>query len=162
FLRDQGICTVVVDRAVPPKSGPAFYARLAANLFSPLPYAVATHTSPALCRAIAEHAASNRIDLWQCEWTPYAEALPLLQGVRWLVVAHNVESLIWQRYHETESNLLKRWYIGRQWRKFLRFERWALGAATCAVAVSSEDAARMRDGFRATRVAVVDNGVDTS
>src|SRR5262245_22201131 len=30
-----GIRTVVVDRAVPPRSGPLFYARLAANLFSP-------------------------------------------------------------------------------------------------------------------------------
>jgi glycosyltransferase involved in cell wall biosynthesis len=162
FLRDRGICTVVVDRAVPPKSGPAFYARLGANLFSSLPYSVATHTSPALCRAIAEHAASHRVDLWHCEWTPYAEALRVLKSVRWLVVAHNVESLIWRRYHETEANLLKRWYIGRQWRKFVRFERWALGAASCAVAVSLEDAARMRDDFGATRVAVVDNGVDTS
>jgi glycosyltransferase involved in cell wall biosynthesis len=162
FLRDHGISTVVVDRAVPPKSGPAFYACLVANLFSSLPYSVATHTSPALCRAIAEHAARHRVDLWQCEWTPYAEALRVLNGVRWLVVAHNVESLIWQRYHEAEANRLKRWYIGRQWRKFARFERWALSAATCTVAVSREDAARMRDGFGTTRIAVVDNGVDTS
>jgi glycosyltransferase involved in cell wall biosynthesis len=162
FLREHGIDTVVVDRAVPPKSGPAFYARLAANLFSSLPYSVATHTSKALCRAIADHGASHRVDLWQCEWTPYAEALRVLNGVRWLVVAHNVESLIWQRYREAETNLLKRWYIDRQWRKFVRFERWALGSATCAVAVSPEDATRMRDDFGASRAAVVDNGVDTS
>src|SRR5262245_36414498 len=45
FLREHGIEPVVVDRAVPPKSGPFFYARLAANLLSPLPYSVATHTS---------------------------------------------------------------------------------------------------------------------
>lgn len=162
YFRDQGIGTVVVDRAVPPKSGPAFYARLAGNLFSALPYSVATHTSPALCRAILEHDATHRVDLWHCEWTPYAQALRVLTGVRWVVVAHNVESLIWQRYHETEANRLKRWYIARQWRKFQRFERWALGSATCAVAVSLEDAARMRNDFGATRVAVVDNGVDTS
>src|SRR6516162_9076773 len=46
FLADHGIAPVVVDRPVPPKKGPAFYFRLAANLFSPLPYSVATHTSP--------------------------------------------------------------------------------------------------------------------
>jgi glycosyltransferase involved in cell wall biosynthesis len=162
FLRDHGIGTVVVDRAVPPKSGLAFYARLAANLFSALPYSVATHTSPALRRAIAEHAANHRVDLWQCEWTPYAEALRVLNGVRWLVVAHNVESLIWQRYYERETNRLKRWYIGRQWHKFARFERWALSAATRAIAVSPDDAARMREDFGTERVAVVDNGVDTA
>src|SRR5262249_52472905 len=80
----------------------------------------------------------------------------------WLVIAHNVESLIWQRYHETETNPLKRWYIGRQWRKFERFERWAVGEADHTVAVSPDDARRFRDQFGAARVHVVDNGVDTS
>src|SRR6478735_4556097 len=48
-----GIRTVVVERAVPPRSGPLFYARLAANLLSPLPYSVASHTSRPLCEALA-------------------------------------------------------------------------------------------------------------
>jgi glycosyltransferase involved in cell wall biosynthesis len=161
-LRDCGIEPIVVERAVPRKTGVGFYARLAANLFSPLPYSVATHTSAALSRAIRDHAAAQHVDVWHCEWTPYAEALRVLPNARWLVVAHNVESLIWQRYHETERHPLKRWYIRRQWRKFMRFERWALSAAACAVAVSPEDAARMRDDFAAKRVAVVDNGVDIS
>src|SRR5215471_3007492 len=45
---DLGIETVVVERAVPPRSGPRFYVRLAANLLSPLPYSVASHNSRAL------------------------------------------------------------------------------------------------------------------
>jgi glycosyltransferase involved in cell wall biosynthesis len=161
FLEGHGVETVVVDRAVPRKSGPLFYARLAANLLSPLPYSVASHTSRALRQAIADYAARHRVDLWQCEWTPYAAALEGLAGVRRLVVAHNVESLIWQRYHETEANPLKRWYIGRQWRKFEHFERRAYSEADCTVAVSAEDAARIRDRFGGGRVQVVDNGVDT-
>src|SRR5438552_11301268 len=48
YFADHGIATVVVDRAVPPKSGAGFCARLAANLLSPLPYSVATHNSRAL------------------------------------------------------------------------------------------------------------------
>jgi glycosyltransferase involved in cell wall biosynthesis len=161
FLEGHGVETVVVGRAVPRKSGPLFYARLAANLLSPLPYSVASHTSRALRRAVARYAAAHRVDLWQCEWTPYAEALRGLSGVRRLVVAHNVESLIWQRYHETEANPLKRWYVGRQWRKFERFERRAYSEADCTVAVSPEDAARIRGQFGGRRVQVVDNGVDT-
>jgi glycosyltransferase involved in cell wall biosynthesis len=161
-LRECGIEPKIVQRSVPRKSGVGFYARIAANMFSSLPYSVATHTSAALRQAIRDHAARNAVDVWHCEWTPYAEALRSLPDARWLVIAHNVESLIWQRYHETEKHPLKRWYIRGQWRKFERFEKWALNAAACAVAVSPEDAARMRDDFLAQRVAVVDNGVDTS
>src|SRR5207248_7583590 len=74
-FRKLGIETVVVERSVPPKSGPAFYARLAGNLLSPLPYSVASHASPALAGAVARLAAEGRINLWHCEWTPYAQAL---------------------------------------------------------------------------------------
>jgi glycosyltransferase involved in cell wall biosynthesis len=162
FLSQHGIQTVVVDRVVPPKSGPGFYARLAANLLSPLPYSVASHDSPALRQAIQAYAAAQHVDLWQCEWTPYARALRDLVGIRRLIVAHNVESQIWQRYYETEANRLKRWYIKRQWRKFEHFERRAFADATRVVAVSAEDAARMGAQFGAPRVDVVDNGVDTA
>ena len=101
-VRALGIRTVVVDRAVPPKSGAGFYARLAGNLLSPLPYSVATHASPALAEAVRAHAAANAVDVWHCEWTPYAQVLRdalggRLAAARWSVMAHNVESLIWRR-----------------------------------------------------------------
>src|ERR1700730_16544628 len=60
---ELGIETIVVDRAVPPKSGPKFYARLAGNLLSPLPYSVATHASPELRTAVRRFAAMNHVDL---------------------------------------------------------------------------------------------------
>jgi glycosyltransferase involved in cell wall biosynthesis len=159
FFADHGIATAVVDRAVPPKKGAAFCARLALNLLSPLPYSVASHDSRALRRALRAHAARQRVDLWHCEWTPYAHALRAVGGPR-VVIAHNVESVIWQRYHETEAGALRRWYVGRQWRKFLAFERRALAGADCTVAVSDLDAARFRRDFGVRRVGVVENGVD--
>jgi glycosyltransferase involved in cell wall biosynthesis len=161
FFAEHGIQTVVVDRAVPPKSGPRFYLRLAANLLSPLPYSVATHTSPELRQALAEHARRHLVDVWHCEWTPYAEALNGIAHGRRVVIAHNVESVIWQRYYETEKNALRRWYIGRQWRKFEHFERRVLGEVEHTVAVSDVDARRFRDDFGVRRVDVVENGVDT-
>lgn len=164
-FRRLGIETVVVDRVVPPKSGAGFYARLAGNLLSPLPYSVATHTSLALAVAVARLAADAPPDLWHCEWTPYAQVLRdgLGQGLgraRWVVMAHNVESLIWQRYAEAEANPLKRWYVRRQRYKFERFEHWAYTACTRAIAVSPEDAALMRQRFGVARPEVVENGVD--
>jgi glycosyltransferase involved in cell wall biosynthesis len=156
-----GIRTIIVERPIPPKSGPAFYARLAANLLSPLPYSVATHASREMAAALAQLAAREKIDLWHCEWTPYAHALRALSGRR-VVMAHNVESIIWQRYHETETNPLKRWYIGKQWRKFERFERQALAGADLTIAVSDVDAERFRRDLGVHPVSVVDNGVDTT
>src|SRR5262245_1756837 len=104
FFVEHGIETVVVERAVPPKSGPGFYLRLAANLLSPLPYSVATHKSRAMQQTLAEIARTQRVDVRHCEWTPYAEALRGIAASRRVVMAHNVESIIWQRYHETETN----------------------------------------------------------
>jgi glycosyltransferase involved in cell wall biosynthesis len=167
-MRDLGIRTIIVERRVPAKKGLRFYARLAVNLFSALPYSVATHHSRPLCRGADQLMHDDPPDLWHCEWTPYAQTLrPLLLAhnpmtTPWVVMAHNVESLIWQRYAETETNWLKHWYIRRQQRKFERFEAWAYSACNCAIAVSVEDAQLIGERFGARSVAVVDNGVDTN
>lgn len=160
YLGDNGIETLVVDHPLARKSGPLFYARLAANVFSPLPYSVATHTSSAMRRAAGAYAARHPVDIWQLEWTAYLTALADVPDPRTVLVAHNVDTLIWQRYYETEPRRLKRWYIKQQWRKFARFERWAFSAATRVVAVSPDDAALIRDDFGMPHVDVVDNGID--
>jgi glycosyltransferase involved in cell wall biosynthesis len=161
FFRDNGIEPVIVDWAVPPRAGLAFYVRLAANLLSPLPYSVASHSSRLLGETIRSRARTHPVDLWHCEWTPYADALQFAEGGRRLVMAHNVESLIWRRYHETEPHLWRRWYIKHQWRKFELFERRALTRADQTIAVSPDDAALFERQFGVQQVRVVENGVDT-
>jgi glycosyltransferase involved in cell wall biosynthesis len=165
-FRQLGIETVIVERSVPAKSGPAFYARLAGNLLSPLPYSVSSHSSPALATAVRRFAAKHRVDVWHCEWTPYAQVLrdafgKRFRAARWSVMAHNVESLIWRRYMETEANPMKRWYVRQQLQKFETFERWAYSSASAAIAVSEPDAELMRERFGVGEVSVVENGVDT-
>jgi polysaccharide biosynthesis protein PslH len=159
-FREIGVAPRVVPRAVPSKSGLSFYTRLFGNLFSNLPYSVATHASRELRLACEELLRDDPPDLWHCEWTPYAHTLRGLP-VPWVVMAHNVESLIWQRYTEHERNPLKKWYLRRQWKKFDRFERWAYQKATLPIAVSPEDAELMRTRFQVAEVEVVENGVDT-
>ena len=166
-FRKLGIETIIVDRTVPSKSGPVFYARLAGNLLSPLPYSVASHSSPALAEAVRRFSSQHRVDVWHCEWTPYAQVLrdafgTRLASKRWAVMAHNVESLIWRRYMETEANPMKRWYVRRQLHKFEKFEQWAYSSASAAIAVSDDDADLMRERFQVDEVSVVENGVDTS
>jgi glycosyltransferase involved in cell wall biosynthesis len=161
FFHSQGIEVLLADRLVPPKSGFGFYARLAGNLCSHLPYSVQTHTSQAMQQLIREHQASHPVDLWHCEWTPYAENLRnAIPDQPFVVMAHNIESQIWQRYASFESNPLKRWYILRQWSKFERFERHAFAVAQMTIVVSPADAALARSQFKASCVEVVENGVD--
>lgn len=159
-LRDRGIDVVLVDRRVPRDSGPLFYARLAKNLCSPLPYSVQRHTSSEMQAAVRQLAMSSNIDLWQVEWTPYAQNLKGIGQTPWIVNAHNVESQIWQRFHEAETNPAKAWYIQKQCVKYSAFERAVFGQANCIVAVSEEDAQLASDRFAAQAVRVVSNGVD--
>lgn len=159
-MRARGIAVHQVDRPVAQKSGLAFHGRLAANLFAPLPYSVASHASPAVRAAVNQHARQHPVDLWQAEWHDAVEVLRDQPDERKVLVAHNVESLIWQRYAETETNPLKRWYIREQWRKFQRYERRIFGEVGRVIAVSEADARLVREEFGGRRVSVVDNGID--
>jgi glycosyltransferase involved in cell wall biosynthesis len=161
FLRGHGIHPVIVDDPTPRKCGAAFYARLASNLFSPLPYCATSHDSPRLRAAIAEHAASHPVDLWQFEWTVHVGMAGDHPAPR-VLINHNVDTLIWQRYYETENNPLRRWFIHGQWKKWERYERSVYATVDRIVAVSPQDAAIVRERFGARRVAVVDNGIERS
>jgi polysaccharide biosynthesis protein PslH len=160
-MESLGIRTRVVPRAVPPKRGIGFYGRLAANLLSPLPYSVSSHVSKEIQAAIREVERESAIDLWHCEWTPYLQNLAGNMDRPVVVTAHNVESQIWQRYAENETNPGKRWYIREQCRKFTRFERNAFSLANLSIFVSETDAELARSQYGAQRIAVIENGVDT-
>jgi glycosyltransferase involved in cell wall biosynthesis len=161
FFLDHGIRTVLVDRPVRHQSTLGHCTRLAANLLSPLPWSVDRHTIRPLGEAIRQYAANNRVDLWQCEGAPCAEAMRVLPGARWLVMAHHIESQIWQRYRDHEHSPVHRWFAAKQMYKCLRFEARIFGEALSTVTVSPDDAALARWAFAAPRVDIVDNGVDT-
>jgi sugar transferase (PEP-CTERM/EpsH1 system associated) len=159
-LRDAGIEPVAVPASVPLKRGFVFYLRLLANLMSPLPYIVTSHYSAAYRDAVQDNVAKFQPSLIVCEWTPYAVYARGLSSIKKLVSTHNIEADIWRRYYENETNWIRRWYIGRQWRKVERFERVALNWVDGALAVSEHDRARVVGMFPGLRTAVVPNGVD--
>jgi glycosyltransferase involved in cell wall biosynthesis len=159
YLQDHGIETVFVEHPLARKAGPAFFARLALNLLSPLPYSVASHRSAPMREAVTRYAATHAVDVWQFEWPPYLATLPDPHA-RKVVIAHNVDTLIWQRFHETETRPLRKLFLRQQWRKFERYERRAFKEADWVVAVSEDDARLIREQFGMRRVEVVDNGID--
>lgn len=162
FLQSHGIKTEFANAPLPTKSTVAYYGRLAANLYATQPLAVTAHRSSKFARALRDYARDHDVDLWQLEWTPYVDMVQGIRASRTLINAHNVDSLLWQRYEESEPNLLRRRLFMSQRRKFERFERAAFNRATAVVAVSDDDAAIIRRRFGAPRVHVVDNGVDVA
>ena len=115
FLREHGISAVLVHHPVPQKSGLAFYGRLFANLFSSQPYSVTSHHCEPMREAVNSVAKLGPVDVWQFEWAPYQATVDAkLPGAR-VVIAHNVDTLIWQRYYENETNVLQKAFLKTQW-----------------------------------------------
>jgi sugar transferase (PEP-CTERM/EpsH1 system associated) len=156
----NNIKPIVVPHQIPKKSGILFYFRLLKNLFSEYPYIVTSHYSDIFQRTFEKAISQIGPDLIICEWSPYSIFIKNITQIKKMVVAHNIESRIWQRYYENETQFLKKWYIKKQWEKVERFERTAFEWADGATAVSSIEASEIQAMNPKMHVQVVDNGVD--
>lgn len=159
-LQEAGIVTHAVAAPDRRKQGAGFYGRLLANLVSSRPYIVTSHFRQEFADRLAELTRQYEYDLIIVEWTPYAQYIEHLTHVRSIVVAHNIESTIWQRYYQNESNPLKRWYIGLQANKVRKFEHACFGWASGATAVTRTEADEIASHGVPFQPEVIDNGVD--
>lgn len=157
-LAGQGIEMITFGQPAPKRRGLSLYARAGANMLSSLPYAVASHNSRAMRKGLKMLASQGKVDLWQFEWLAYADAVPA--PARKLIVAHNIESLIWKRYAQHSTVPLHHFYMQEQAWKYHAFERRMFDAVDGVVCVSPQDAELARNEFFARQVWVVDNGVD--
>jgi len=157
---ENGLNPIAVPPQVPRKSGPMFYLRLLGNLLSKYPYVVSSHYSSVLAEALERVLNEKKPDLICCEWSPYAIFIRDVTGPKKMIVAHNIEGHIWQRYWENEKQPFKKWYIRNQWKKMESFERAAFGWADGATAVSDIEAREIQQLNQNIQVEVVDNGVD--
>jgi sugar transferase (PEP-CTERM/EpsH1 system associated) len=160
-LEPFGIRTIVVDHPIRRKTGPAFYGALLANLFSPYPYSVSSHRSATMVKTIERLLRESSFDLVHCEWTPYAANLESLGQLPSVADAHNIETQIWKRNWEVESQPLRKAFIRRQWQKMQRFEQAALPRFSRVIAVSEPDRAMLAQWVKPEKIDVIDNGVDT-
>lgn len=160
WLKSHNIEPVLVDHPVPPKKGVGFYFRLLGNLASAYPYSVTSHYCPQLGSELARIAKERPPDLWQLESSAHWDLLASIAKQPRIMIAHNVDTLIWKRYREHARNPLARMYIAQQERKYESFERHVFTQADCVVAVSPDDARLVREWFGQQRVEVVENGMD--
>lgn len=156
----SGLIPLAVPPQVPAKSGPAFYVRLLANLFSKLPYVVTSHYSEIFRKYLKAELERRPADIVAAAWTPYAAFFSAIPGEKTLITSHNIEADIWRRYYATEKSFHKKWYSGIQAAKMGRFEESVFRQADAVTAVSEADARAIGESGSRAAVEVIENGVD--
>lgn len=143
------------------KGSIAFFADLARNVFSTLPYAVARYRSEAMREAIRSVVRERAIDLVICDFLTPAINVPANLGVPTLLFQHNVEAAIWARHALVASHPVRKRYMREQWRRMRAFERKECLRFDHVVAVSDADRDAFRDDYGVSSVGAVPTGVDT-
>jgi glycosyltransferase involved in cell wall biosynthesis len=131
------------------------------NLLSPLPYTAAKYQSRAMENAIRTALQEEIFDLVQLDTTHMGHYLGIIQQQKKPAVLRlqNVESLLAQRYAQKVAPPLRA-YIGLQARRMARFEARACEQASLCLAITEEDADRIRRLAPDSQVVVSPAGVD--
>ncbi len=144
-----------------PKFSARFYAELALNLVSSLPYFMTKYRSEGMRREIQERTARGEFDVVVCDFLSPSVNVPDDLRTPIVLFQHNVEAMIWKRHYEVQANPVKKAYLYGQWRKAVAYERAACRRFDHVVAVSREDAETMRREYNVEAVSDVPTGVDT-
>jgi sugar transferase (PEP-CTERM/EpsH1 system associated) len=142
------------------KFSTGFYAELAVNMASPLPYAIRKYKSEQMTKAIEQATSKDHFDVVICDFLAPAVNLPRDLKTPVVLFQHNVEASIWQRHYEIQKNAVKKRYLYWQWRKMQKFERDACRRVDCVIAVSEADAQMMQRDYGVAKVYDIPTGVD--
>ncbi|MEA2626531.1 MAG: polysaccharide biosynthesis protein PslH [Candidatus Binatota bacterium] len=147
--------------AVPPRNG--FVSRAVRTLrspFDPLPWTWAAYRHPEFVANLACALAESRFDVVHCDHVQVADAVASMPTPPRVLNLHNVESTIFRRLAETETNLVKRRLIAWQARKAARAEAAAFRRFDRCIAVSDVEREEIARIAPAVPLSVVPNGVD--
>jgi glycosyltransferase involved in cell wall biosynthesis len=127
--------------------------------FAAFPYNVERFISRAFADQLVELLRDNQFDVvhfdstfvaFYARWISSGGAADRLPAPAWqhlppfVLRAHNVEYIIWQRLAERERNPLKRWYLKLLAERLQKFERWMLHGFDAIAAITAEDVARLQ------------------
>jgi polysaccharide biosynthesis protein PslH len=158
--RTSEYCTkaYAVSHPVPRKSGPRYWAELAAGPWASMPLPMLRYRSRALLRLVEMLTRLEKFDAIVCDFLASAANVPELGNA--VLFQHNVESMIWQRHTEHAPTPWHRAYSRCQYEHMLRYEAEVCRAAKKIIAVSGADADAMHSLYGATGVCSVPTGVD--
>ena len=143
------------------RRSPRFWLELAANVISPLPYAVSKYRSAAMRRAIERTVTGTKVDVLVCDFLFPSQNVPDGLPCHTVLFQHNVEADIWKRHVEVRTMPVARAYFREQWRRMDRFERQECRRFDQVIAVSARDAEAIERQYGISGVGDVPTGVDT-
>jgi sugar transferase (PEP-CTERM/EpsH1 system associated) len=155
----------VIPRTDPPKGSASFYVDAARRIFDRLPYAAGKYRSREYADRLSSLLATRQFDLIVCDFLVPAVNMPATLPCPAVVFTHNVESEIWRRHFERQTNPIGRALYRRQWHRMLRFEAETLSRFDLVLAVSDTDQAtfqRLYGSALRGPMFTVATGVDTS
>jgi sugar transferase (PEP-CTERM/EpsH1 system associated) len=158
--RAREYCTHVypVLHQVRSKASAGFILELARGLYSPLPVAVERWKSASLARQLRQLLAREKFDSIVCDFLFPAPNFDQLEACT--LFQHNVEAEIWRRHAEHAATPLHRAYFNLQWQRMQAYEAKVCKAVRNVIAVSEQDAERMRQDYGVENVEAVATGVD--
>ena len=152
---------MLVPHKTRPKFSAGFYAELAGNFVSPLPYFLKKYESSEMKAAIDEQLPAQDLRCDHLRFLAASVNLPEnLSSPALVLFQHNVEAMIWKRHYEVQPNPLQKVYLKNQWLKTLDYEREVSDRFDLVIAVSKEDADMFRKDYGIANVIDVPTGVD--
>ena len=130
-------------------------------MFQSAPFAVSKFTHAAVKRAVADRLGSDKFDVAVCDFLSASLNFPAQLSTPTVLFQHNVETSLWQRLAETESNFARRFAYKMEAGKMASYERAALGRFHHIIAVSEHDRQQMLAMDPSCSITVVPTGVDT-
>ena len=143
------------------KFSPGFYADLALNFITPLPYFIKKYEARVMQQKLKELTDQGQTDILVCDFLVSSVNVPAGLECATVLFQHNVEEIIWKRYYEVQENRLKKAYLYDQWRKTRDYERATCRRFDHVIAVSREDRELMKRDYGVESIDDVPTGVDT-
>lgn len=128
------------------------------------PFTIAKYYSDRMVNKINELLEKNLYDVIHFEMLHTGQYITELYNIVYVELClglQNIDSLIWKRLADTESNPIKRSILNWQYKRFLNLERILSPLFDSCICVSKEDEERLRKINPFARTEVVPNGVDT-
>ena len=131
------------------------------RLPSTAPYAVTKFTHPGVRQAVPRILEERRCDVAVCDFLSASLNFPACNPVPVVLFQHNVETSLWRRMADQETNPVRKLSYSIEAAKMSRYERTTLAKFGHVIAVSDHDREQMQTMDGRCRISVVPTGVDT-
>lgn len=126
------------------------------------PYAVTKFAHPKVRQAVVRLLEQHRCDVAVCDFLSASLNFPGQSSIPVVLFQHNVETSLWQRMADRETNPVRKLSYRIEAAKMNRYERRTLARFGHVIAVSDHDRDQMRSMDSRCAISVVPTGVDTS